>query len=99
MTFKAESDDVREALSFKIRKLLEFAGARVLCADPYLEWALPLDEVLRRAEALILCTPHREYRDLKLEVPLVDVWGILEDPELEIWTAQDGKLRRSGTPR
>ncbi len=99
MTFKAESDDVREALSFKVRKLLEFSGARVLCADPYLEWTLPLDEVLRRAEALVLCTPHREYRELTLDVPLVDVWGILEDPELEVWTTQDGKLRRSGVPR
>ena len=35
MAFKAESDDIRASLSFKLRKLLEWAGASVLCADPY----------------------------------------------------------------
>ena len=48
MTFKPENDDVRDSLSFKVRKLLEFAGARVLCADPYLDWMLPLEDVLAR---------------------------------------------------
>ena len=37
MAFKAESDDIRASLSFKLRKLLEWAGASVLCADPYVD--------------------------------------------------------------
>ena len=37
MAFKAESDDIRASLSFKLRKLLEWAGATVLCTDPYVE--------------------------------------------------------------
>ncbi len=37
MAFKAESDDIRASLSFKLRKLLEWAGARVLCTDPYVD--------------------------------------------------------------
>ena len=50
MAFKAESDDIRASLSFKLRKLLEWAGARVLCADPYVmdDRLSPLDEVLER---------------------------------------------------
>ena len=35
MAFKAESDDARASLSYKLRKLLAWAGARVLCTDPY----------------------------------------------------------------
>jgi UDP-N-acetyl-D-mannosaminuronic acid dehydrogenase len=84
MTFKADSDDVRDSLSFKVRKLLEFAGARVLCADPYLDWTLPLEEVLEQSDALVLCTPHAAYRELDTKLPVVDVWGILDDPPLEV---------------
>ncbi len=84
MAFKADSDDIRESLSFKVKKLLEFRGARVLCADPYLPDADPLDRVLAESEALVLATPHAEYRSLQTRLPVVDVWGLLAEPELEI---------------
>ncbi len=84
MTFKADSDDVRESLSFKVRKLLEFEGARVQCADPYLDWTLPVEDVLRDAEAVVLATPHREFRGLGIKVPVVDVWGVFDNPALEV---------------
>jgi UDP-N-acetyl-D-mannosaminuronic acid dehydrogenase len=90
MTFKADNDDVRDSLSFKVRKLLEFAGARVLCADPYLEWTTPLETVLEESDALVLSTPHRAYRDLEVDVPVVDVWGIYENPELEVFRTEKG---------
>ena len=35
MAFKSESDDPRASLSYKLRKLLSWAGARVLATDPY----------------------------------------------------------------
>jgi len=35
MAFKAESDDTRASLSYKLRKLLSWAGARVVATDPY----------------------------------------------------------------
>jgi UDP-N-acetyl-D-mannosaminuronic acid dehydrogenase len=84
MTFKPENDDVRDSLSFKLKKLLEFAGARVLCADPYLDWTEPLDQVLAESNALVLATPHAEYKALAPKIPFVDVWGILDDPALEV---------------
>ena len=37
MAFKAESDDPRASLSYKLRKLLPSSGARVLSADPYVD--------------------------------------------------------------
>src|SRR2546430_3043215 len=35
MAFKGESDDPRSSLSYKVKKLAAFKGARVLCTDPY----------------------------------------------------------------
>jgi len=80
MAFKAESDDVRSSLSYKLRKLLVWAGARVLCTDPYVAdpRLVPLDRVVAEAEILVLGAPHRIYRDLAFgEREVVDIWGAL----------------------
>jgi len=80
MAFKAESDDNRASLSYKLRKLLAWAGATVLCADPYVADArlVPLEAVLAEADILVLGVPHRAYRDLDLgDRDIVDVWGAL----------------------
>ncbi|HEY5434447.1 MAG TPA: nucleotide sugar dehydrogenase, partial [Candidatus Limnocylindrales bacterium] len=78
MAFKAESDDIRASLSFKLRKLLEWAGASVLCADPYVtdDRVSPLEEVLERSEILVIGAPHRAYRSLDLSGrEVVDIWN------------------------
>lgn len=80
MAFKPESDDPRASLSYKLRRLLLWAGAEVLCTDPYVkdEGLLPLDEVVRRSDILIVGVPHRAYRELRVDdAKLVDVWGAL----------------------
>jgi len=78
MAFKADSDDTRASLSYKLRKLLQWAGADVLCTDPYVidERLVGLDEVLANSDILVLGAPHRAYRALDLEGrEVVDVWG------------------------
>jgi UDP-N-acetyl-D-mannosaminuronic acid dehydrogenase len=80
MAFKAESDDTRASLSYKLRKLLSWAGARVLCTDPYVvdDRLVPLDDVLRDSEVIVLGAPHAAYRELQLGgVDVVDVWGAM----------------------
>jgi UDP-N-acetyl-D-mannosaminuronic acid dehydrogenase len=80
MAFKAESDDNRASLSYKLRKLLAWAGATVLCTDPYVADArlVPLETVLAAADTLVLGVPHRAYRNLDLgDREVVDVWGAL----------------------
>jgi len=64
MGFKANNDDVRESLSYRVKKALEFAGAEVSFNDPYVEGSSPLQELLEQAEGLILCTPHKEYKGI-----------------------------------
>ena len=80
MAFKAESDDARASLSYKLRKLLAWTGARVLCTDPYVRdpQLLPLERVLAESDLLVLGAPHRVYRGLDLQGrEVVDVWGAL----------------------
>ena len=35
MAFKPDVDDIRDSLSFKLKKILESRGANVLCSDEY----------------------------------------------------------------
>jgi UDP-N-acetyl-D-mannosaminuronic acid dehydrogenase len=79
MAFKGESDDPRASLSYKLRKLAEFKGARVLCTDPFIEDSSfdPLERVLRESDVLVVAAPHRAYRTLELNGrEIVDIWGI-----------------------
>jgi UDP-N-acetyl-D-mannosaminuronic acid dehydrogenase len=80
MAFKAESDDLRASLSYKLRKLLTWAGARVVCTDPYVkdDRLTTLDCVLEKSEILVLGVPHKAYRGLEVGgKDVVDVWGAL----------------------
>jgi UDP-N-acetyl-D-mannosaminuronic acid dehydrogenase len=79
MAFKGESDDPRASLSYKLRKLAQFKGAKVLCTDPYImdETFEPMDRVLNESDVLVIGAPHRAYRDLQLEGrDVVDIWGV-----------------------
>ena len=82
MAFKAGSDDIRSSLAYKLRRVLRFKAAEVLVTDPLVTietetTLLPLDEVLERADVLIIAAPHREYADLDPTIPVVDVWNLL----------------------
>lgn len=79
MAFKAESDDPRASLSYKLRKLLLQHAARVLCTDPFVhsDELVSLERVLEESDVLVIGAPHRAYRELTLaERDVVDVWGI-----------------------
>ena len=79
MAFKGESDDPRASLSYKLRKLAAFKGARVICTDPYIHDPSfeSLDQVVHDSDVLIVAAPHRAYRKLALEGrEVVDIWGV-----------------------
>lgn len=75
MTFKIDSDDIRDSLSFKIKKKLEQKLATVLTVDPYLAGMCPADEALRKAHGIILGVPHTAFREIRPAVPFVDCWN------------------------
>ncbi len=82
MSFKGESDDIRSSLSYKLKRILKFKGSEVLCTDPYVTVdpdLTPLDEVVARADLVVIGAPHRVYADLALDVPVVDIWNLRDD--------------------
>jgi UDP-N-acetyl-D-mannosaminuronic acid dehydrogenase len=83
MGFKAESDDGRSSLSYKLKKILNLQARRVLCTDPYVQdpSLVPLQQVLDECDAIVVGTPHQAYRQVRLrpEVAVMDVWNILEN--------------------
>ena len=79
MAFKAESDDTRSSLSYKLRRILRFRAGNVLCADPFVTTDRKLvshEELLERSDVVVIGAPHDQYRDLKLAKPIVDIWGV-----------------------
>ena len=79
MAFKADSDDARSSLSYKLKRILRFKAAEVLTTDPYVVTdrdLRPLDEVLEQSDVLVVGAPHRAYADLEPSVPVVDIWDL-----------------------
>jgi UDP-N-acetyl-D-mannosaminuronic acid dehydrogenase len=78
MAFKGGSDDARESLAYKLKKILTLKADTVLCTDPYVPdpRLTPLAEVLERADLLVIAAPHEEYRHLATDKPVADMWGI-----------------------
>lgn len=83
MAFKAEIDDIRASLSYKLKRALQTCARDVLTADPFvtIDPAIqPLDRVVAQSDLLILCTPHSAYKDADFSgKPVVDVWGFLKN--------------------
>jgi UDP-N-acetyl-D-mannosaminuronic acid dehydrogenase len=80
MAFKGGSDDTRSSLAYKLRRVLEFKAREVLTADPYVTTdprLLPQEEVIERADLIVIAAPHPQYRGLEIAKPVADVWNIL----------------------
>lgn len=81
MGFKAESDDPRDSLSYKLRKLLTLRASAVLCSDPYVPdpSLVSQEELLARADVIFVGAPHRAYHGLRMPKGrrVYDVWSIL----------------------
>jgi UDP-N-acetyl-D-mannosaminuronic acid dehydrogenase len=81
VTFKAESDDIRDSLAFKLIKILKFRGARVICSDEYFKHPdhVSKEALLSGSDAVIIGAPHRAYRRLTFPKAkkVIDIWGIL----------------------
>lgn len=81
MAFKADIDDIREALSYKLLKILRFKGAHVKCSDEYVCDAtfVPKEELVASVDVVIVGVPHRAYSQVRLpdHVEVIDLWGIL----------------------
>jgi UDP-N-acetyl-D-mannosaminuronic acid dehydrogenase len=78
MTFKADSDDPRDSLSFKLKKSLQVECREVFCSDPFLDDAtlLPLEDTIERSDILFVGAPHTVYRTTDFRgKPVIDIWN------------------------
>lgn len=81
MAFKADIDDTRASLSYKMKKYLVTRARAVLTTDPHVTAdadLMPLDDVIEQSDVLVLCAPHSAYKDLDTRgTPLIDVWNFV----------------------
>jgi UDP-N-acetyl-D-mannosaminuronic acid dehydrogenase len=78
MAFKADSDDTRSSLSYKLKRILEFKAKRVLCADSDVDSDLVTeDQLLNESDLIVIATPHTRYRTLRTKKLVVDLANVL----------------------
>ncbi len=80
MAFKKDSDDKRQALSYKLAQLLELECKKVYCSDEFVkeDHFVPKKELIKRSDIVILGVPHSAYKNLKFGKKYVaDIWGFL----------------------
>lgn len=79
MAFKANNDDIRASLSYRVRKMLQMRASKVLSSDPFVKndsTLISVEELIEDSDIIIICTPHDVYKNLDFrDKLLVDVWN------------------------
>lgn len=82
MAFKADIDDVRDSLSFKLGKILRFNGAKVYYSDEYAKNPdfVTKEELIKESDVIIVAVPHSAYKGLVIPKgkEVVDLWGVVK---------------------
>ncbi len=71
LSYKANIDDCRESPSFEIIKLLRDSNAIIRIYDPYVlgeSTVTTIEDALRGADAVIVATPHKEFKEYTAEL-------------------------------
>ena len=87
--FKANIDDDRESLSFKVKKALEQARSKVFIHDPHIKkYKADMDEVLKNADLVFIATRHDYYfknltvkklaKLVKRNCLICDIWNVFK---------------------
>jgi len=81
MAFKADIDDIRDSLSYKLGKVLRFHGADVCYSDEFARdpTFIAKEQLIATCDVVIVGVPHSAYRSLVVpeNVEVVDLWGVL----------------------
>ncbi len=82
MAFKADIDDVRDSLSFKLGKILRFHGAKVYYSDEYAKNPdfVAKEKLIKACDVVIVGVPHSAYKGLEIpkHADVVDLWGVIK---------------------
>jgi len=81
MAFKADVDDIRDSLSYKLGKVLRFHGADVRYSDEFARdpTFISKEELVAGCDVVIVGVPHSAYKTLQVpaDVEVIDLWGVL----------------------
>jgi UDP-N-acetyl-D-mannosaminuronic acid dehydrogenase len=82
MAFKADIDDIRDSLSYKLGKILRFYGTQVYYSDEFAQdpTFISKEELIQKSEIVIVGVPHTPYKGLEIssQVEVVDLWGVVQ---------------------
>ena len=85
MAFKADIDDIRDSLSYKLGKILRFHGAKVYYSDEFAKNPdfVSKEELINSSDVVIVGVPHSAYKGLIIpdNVEVVDLWGVTKKEE------------------
>ena len=103
MTFKANNDDTRNSLSFKLCRILENGNYKVARLDPFVADCQDWD-VLAGVDAVVLMTPHAAFAELpdlvarvgRDDCLFVDLWGFW--PQMR-YSSDGGYFRSREVPQ
>ena len=88
MTFKADIDDIRDSLSYKLGKVLRFNGADVYYSDEFAKNNdfISKDKLIETCNIIIVAVPHSNYKGLVIpaDVEVVDLWGMVRGGSRQI---------------
>jgi len=76
--FKADCDDPRESLAYKLKKIVELEAKKTICSDVYVKNKefVTANELIAQSDIIIIGTPHQEYKSLNyLNKHVVDIWN------------------------
>ena len=78
LSFKAETDDIRDSLSIKLLKKLKKNKIKYLQSDEYYQNKknIPLKKLVKKSDIIVIGAPHKNYKKIKFKNKiLIDVWG------------------------
>jgi len=82
LTFKSETDDIRDSLAIKLLKQLKAKKIRTLQSDEYYKDKKNINKnlLIKKSDIIIIASPHKAYKKLKIKKNqvLVDIWGLFE---------------------
>ena len=82
MAFKANIDDIRDSLSYKLGKILRFHGTKVFYSDEYAKdpTFISKEKLVLSSDVIIIGVPHSAYKKLKIpkNKEIIDLWGIIK---------------------
>tara|TARA_B100001123_G_C15335332_1_gene1032618 strand:- start:3371 stop:4549 length:1179 start_codon:yes stop_codon:yes gene_type:complete len=81
MAFKAESDDKRSSLSYKLKKILDLNSKKLFCSDEYIKDKnfLSKEDLIKKSDIIIIGVPHKNYSNLKIPKNkfVYDMWDFI----------------------